>query len=99
MNNFKPSGIIPGLGREFAFAQKALDMPLNKISDPFKGNRGSFIIRVTSRTEFDSTAYSLQKSTIRTTLLNQKKSSLFLQWIEEIKNAADIVDNRYQFFR
>ncbi|VAX16039.1 Peptidyl-prolyl cis-trans isomerase PpiC [hydrothermal vent metagenome] len=99
VNNFKPNGIIPGLGREFAFAQKALDMPLNKISDPFKGNRGSFIIRVTSRTEFDSTAFSLQKNTIRTTLLNQKKSSLFSQWIEEIKNEADIVDNRYQFYR
>ena len=99
VNNFKPNGVIPGLGREFAFAQKALELPINKISDPFKGNRGSFIIRVTSRTEFDSTAFSLQKNTIRTALLSQKKSSLFSQWIEEVKNEAEIVDNRYQFYR
>ncbi len=76
-----------------------MDLSLNQISEPFKGNRGSFIIRVTNKTKFDSTSYSLQKNTIRTTLLNQKKSSLSSQWIEQIKEEADIVDNRYQFYR
>jgi len=99
VNNFAPNGVIPGLGREYAFAQKAMDLSLNQISEPFKGNRGSFIIRVTNKTKFDSTSYSLQKNTIRTTLLNQKKSSLSSQWIEQIKEEADIVDNRYQFYR
>ncbi len=99
VNNFAPNGVIPGLGREYAFAQKAMDLSLNKISDPFKGNKGSYIIRVTNRAEFDSTSFSLQKNTIRTTLLNQKKSSLFSQWIEQIKEEADIIDNRYQFYR
>ncbi len=99
VNNFAPNGVIPGLGREYAFAQKAIDLSLNQISEPFKGNKGSYIIRVTNKTEFDSTSYSLRKNSIRTTLLNQKKSSLFSQWIEQIKEEADIIDNRYQFYR
>jgi peptidyl-prolyl cis-trans isomerase D len=99
VNNFSPNGVIPGLGREYAFAQKAMDLSLNQISEPFKGNKGSYIIRVTNRAEFDSTSFSLQKNTIRTTLLNQKKSSLFSQWIEQIKEEAEIIDNRYQFYR
>ncbi|MEN8193148.1 MAG: peptidylprolyl isomerase [Bacteroidota bacterium] len=99
VNNFPPSGVIPTLGREYTFAQKAIDMPLNQISEPFKGTRGSFILRITNRTEFDSTSYSLQKNSIRNIILSQKKSSMLSQWIEEIKEEADIVDNRYQFYR
>lgn len=99
VNNFTPSGVVPGLGREYAFAQKAMSTPINQISEPFKGNKGSYILRVTNKTAFDSTAYSLQKSTIRTTMLNQKKSSIFSQWIGEIEKEADIVDNRYLFYR
>lgn len=99
VNNFSPSGVIPGLGREFTFAQKSFDLPLEKISDPFKGNRGSFILRVTSKTEFDSTSYTLQKGTLRNTILYQKRSSIFSQWVEELKAEADIVDNRFEFYR
>lgn len=99
VSNFTTSGMIPSLGREFAFSQKAFELPLNTVSEPFKGNRGSYIIKVTSKTPFDSTAFSLRKGIIRTTLLNQKKSSLYTQWLKEIKEEADIVDNRYQFYR
>lgn len=97
--NFTPAGSIPTLGRDYAFSQKALELPVNKISEPFKGNRGSYIIKVTSKTPFDSTSFSMQKNSIRTSLLNQKKSALYTQWLLDIKNEADIVDNRYQFFR
>jgi len=97
--NFTPAGSIPTLGRDYAFSQKALELPVNKISEPFKGNKGSYIIKVTSKTPFDSTSFSMQKNSIRTSLLNQKKSALYTQWLLDIKNEADIVDNRYQFFR
>ncbi len=99
VNNFSSAGSIPTIGREFAFSQVALESPINVVSEPIKGNRGSYIIRVTSRTAFDSTSYSLQKNTIRTTLLNQKKSTLYSQWLINIKEEADIVDNRYNFYR
>ena len=99
VNNYPPSGVVPGLGREFKFAQKSLELPVFEISDPFKGNKGSFILKVTSKTPFDSTSYSIQKNTIRNILLNQKRSSIFSQWIEGIKEEADVVDNRHQFYR
>lgn len=99
VNNYPPSGVVPGLGREFKFAQKSLELPVFEISDPFKGNRGSFILKVTSKTPFDSTSYSIQKNTIRNILLTQKRSSIFSQWIEGIKEEADVVDNRHQFYR
>lgn len=99
VNNFSTVGSIPTIGREFAFSQTAFESPINVVSEPVKGNRGSYIIRVTNKTEFDSTSYSLRKNTIRTSLLNQKKSALYSQWLVDIKEEADIVDNRYNFYR
>ncbi len=99
VNNFSTSGSIPTIGRDYAFSQTAFELPLNKVSEPFLGNRGAYIIKVTSRTAFDSTAFTLQKNSIRTSLLNQKKSALYSQWLVDIKDEADIVDNRYMFYR
>lgn len=99
VQNFSPNGSIPSLGREFAFSAKAVELNINEISDAFLGSRGAFIIRVTSRTEFDSTSYSLQKNSIRDNLLNQKKSRIFDQWIQSLKREAKIVDNRHIFYR
>jgi len=99
VSNFSTSGSIPSVGREFAFSQTAYATPVNVVSEPFNGNRGSYIIRVTNKTEFDSTSFSLQKNTMRTTLLNQKKSALYKQWLVDIKEEADIVDNRFNFYR
>jgi parvulin-like peptidyl-prolyl isomerase len=99
VKNFSTGGTIPTIGRDYAFALTAFETPLNTVSEPFKGNRGSYIIKVTNKTKFDSTAFTLQKNAIRTSLLNQKKAALFSEWIIDIKKEADIVDNRYQFYR
>ncbi len=99
VSNFSTAGSIPTIGREFAFSQTAFDSDINVVSQPVKGNRGSYIVRVTSKTAFDSTSFSLQKNSIRTNLLNQKKSALYSQWLVDIKEEASIVDNRFNFYR
>jgi peptidyl-prolyl cis-trans isomerase D len=99
VNNFSTSGTIPTIGRDFAFAHRAFELPVNTVSEPFKGTNGSYIIKVTNRTAFDSTSFTLQKNSIRTTFLNSKKSSLYTQWLVDIRREADIIDNRYQFYR
>ena len=95
---FKPQGSIPNVGIDYAFSRKALEIPLNKVSNPVKGERGYYLIKVLARTPFDSSAYSIQKNTIRAQLLQQKKSQFFGQWISNLRKNADIVDNRRQFF-
>lgn len=97
--NFTANGNVPGLGRDLAFTQAALDEPLNKISNPFKGIRGYFLIKVTQRTAIDSTLYSIQKNSLRDNLLAQKKSRVFTEWIESLKKDAAIEDTRYLFYR
>ncbi len=97
--NFTASGTIPGIGRDYAFTQAALDAELNKITGPVKANRGYYLLKVTERSEIDSTMFSIQKNAIRDNLLRQRKSRVFTDWIKRLKDQADIEDNRYQFYR
>ena len=92
------SGYIPVIGRDFAFIEKAKDLELNKISEPVKGVKGYYLMKVVNRTEFDSSAYTIQRNTIRDQLLSEEKNTYFNEWIAKARKDADIVDNRYLFF-
>jgi peptidyl-prolyl cis-trans isomerase D len=95
---FSPNGSIPNIGRDYAFIHAAVNADLNKVSDPVKGFRGYFLIKVTERSSFDSAAYSIQRNALRDQLIQEKRSMYVNQWLEKLKKDADIVDKRYIFF-
>ncbi len=95
---FAAKGSIPNIGFNYEFTQVSLHEPLNTVSNPVKGERGYYLIKVLSRTKFDSSAFAVQKNTIRDEILRQKKSSFFGQWLSMLKKKAKIVDHRRQFF-
>ncbi len=97
--NFTPMQPPPNVGRDFVFTEKAMKQPANKISEPFKGQRGYFIIKVVKRNDFDNSAFSIQKNSLRSSILQEKKSYFFNQWLMQVKKDADIVDNRRLFYR
>ncbi len=97
--NFNAANPIPGIGREPAFVQAALTAELNKITDPVKASRGYFLLKVTRRTKFDSTMFSIQKKSLRENILNKKRNRVFADWVKGLKDQAEIVDNRYKFYR
>ena len=71
---------------------------LNKVTEPVKGLRGYYLIKVTKRTPFDQKLYSTQSSTLRSTMIQEKRSRFLNQWVTEIKESSEIVDNRYLFY-
>jgi peptidyl-prolyl cis-trans isomerase D len=95
---FSPNGSIPNIGRDYAFIHTAVNADLNKVSDPIKGFRGYFLIKVTERSSFDSVAYSVQRNALRDQLIQEKRSMYVNQWLEKLKKDADIEDKRYVFF-
>ncbi len=95
---FPAAGPVAKIGRDFGFLEKAKELKLNTISDPVKGNRGYYLIKVTYRTPFDSSAFAIQKNTLRNSLMEQKKRSFFNEWIAGLRKNADIVDKRYLFY-
>ncbi len=95
---FSATGSIPGIGMDYNFIAHSLKLPLNKVSNPVKGERGYFLIKVLSRTPFDAKKFAIQKNAIMNNLLEQKKSAFFSEWLANLKKNADIVDHRSQFF-
>ena len=96
--NFTPAGSIPNIGRDYSFINAAMTLNLNKVSEPIKGVRGYYLIKVTQRTPFNLNEYNAKSAEIRNMLLQERRNAFLSQWITDIKKSADIVDNRYKFF-
>lgn len=95
---FTPAGVVPGIGKDYAFIEECLHADLNKISAPVKGIKGYYLIDVTYRTPFDSSKFTIQRNSLRDKILQQKKGTFFNEWLTKLKKDADIVDNRYIFY-
>jgi parvulin-like peptidyl-prolyl isomerase len=89
---------IPGIGQDYSFISTVLSINKGETSDPVRGLRGYYIIQVTDKTEFDSSAYSIQSSTIRNNILQERRNTYINAWLSQLKDKADIVDNRHIFY-
>lgn len=95
---FTPNGSIPNIGRDYAFIDAAMKTKVDNISEPVRGYRGYFLIKTLEKSSFDSSAYSIQRNSIRDQLFQEKRNIYVSQWLEKLKKDADIVDKRYMFF-
>jgi peptidyl-prolyl cis-trans isomerase D len=96
---FSVTGVIPGIGRDPVFSGTAAGLTVGQVSKAFQGQRGAFIVQLLSRTQPDTIAYKAQREMLRTRLLQDKRSRFAAEWIERLKEHADIEDNRENFFR
>ncbi|HEY7752127.1 MAG TPA: peptidylprolyl isomerase, partial [Ignavibacteriaceae bacterium] len=95
---FNSQTSIPNIGNDKAFIRTALSMETDQLSQPVKGLRGYYLIKLTEKTTFDSTMYKTQSPTLRNSILQEKKNAYFNMWLKQIKDKAEIVDNRYLFY-
>ena len=95
---FNSESSIPGIGKNYAIIETALNADTSGIEGPVESPSGYYLIKVNSKSPFDSTAFSTQSSTLRNNLLQQKKRLVVSQWLADLKDKADIVDNRYKFY-
>jgi parvulin-like peptidyl-prolyl isomerase len=89
----------PGIGRDPAFLGAVEVLQPGKISNPVQGQRGAYLICVTSRTPFDTAAFASQRESLQSRLLQEKKGRFINDWIAKLKEGAEIEDHRDQFFR
>ncbi len=97
--NFTPAGSIPNIGRDYAFMDAAMKTELNKVSQPVKGQRGYYLIKVSKRTPFDKNAFEQSSAAIRNMLFQEKRNRFLDKWIADLKKNAEIEDNRNLFYR
>jgi peptidyl-prolyl cis-trans isomerase D len=96
---FTLNGFIPTVGRENALLGAVKRSPVGKILPPIEGQRGVYLAKIINRTPFDTAAYAAQKGILSAQVLQEKKQRVLTQWLEKLKESADIEDNRELFFR
>ncbi|MGE5860453.1 MAG: peptidylprolyl isomerase [Ignavibacteria bacterium] len=96
--NFTANSFVPTVGKDFAFIETSLKIKPDKISDPVKGQRGYYLLKLLERSKFDSSAYELKRASIRDNILAEKKNAYFSLWLSNLKKEAQIIDDRHIYY-
>mgnify|MGYP001005636384 CR=1 FL=1 len=98
--DLKDNGTVPGIGQDYFLTTMAFKEQLNKISEPFAGDKGVYIIQVKSR-NIPSDKKQIEqgiKDRIKT-LKEGSRNSAFYNWFRQITDDSKIVDYRISKWR
>lgn len=84
---------VAGAGVEPALVSLAVYSPLNEVSAPATGNNGVYLVQVTNKQQIETDTSEVQEQ-----LKNNLNSKVSYQLQETIRDNADIVDNRSNFY-
>ncbi|HET9132261.1 MAG TPA: peptidylprolyl isomerase, partial [Terriglobia bacterium] len=96
---FTANESVPGIGRDPKFVGVAMALNPGEVSKPFDGLRGYYILKLLTKTPFDTARFAAEQGTLRDQMLQEKKSRLISDWLTALRTKADIVDNREKFYR
>jgi parvulin-like peptidyl-prolyl isomerase len=96
---FRPTEAPAGVGRDESFIGMALKLTPGELSNPFEGVRGYYIVKLLSKTPFDTTAFLVQRSSLREELQLEKRNKLSQDWLTALRARATIEDYRDRFYR
>lgn len=90
--------VVPGIGRDPKFVGTALGMSEGETSDVIRGGNAVFVLHVTGIQD-PPPLEPADITRIREQLLNRRRSQVRSQWITELRETADITDNRNVFLQ
>ena len=82
------------LGRSEQLVGALINSKKGDIVGPVKTARGHGIVKVMEIEKFDSTNWVSTKTNIRTDLANKKEREVYSDWMQSLKDEAEIIDNR-----
>lgn len=97
--SFKATDAPAGVGRDYTFIGTAFSLNAGQVSKPFEGSRGYYIIKLLSKTPFDSTQFANERASLREQLLQEKRNRVFSEWLNALREKASIEDHRDKFYR
>ena len=89
--------ILEGIGDDPIFKGTVFGLrDVGKVSEVFQGLDGTaFIVRLDEITPPSPAAYTSQELQIKTDLINFMKQGVYERWFANLREQADIVDNRF----
>lgn len=98
-NTVKDNGSIQGAGLDMSFAAHVFLSPVGKITGALRGERGYYILQVLARKDADMKNFAAQRVGLVQGERNKAQGMSFFRWKTELRDRADIEDNRGKFFR
>ncbi len=86
------------LGRSDQLVGALLKSNVGDILGPVKTSRGHGVVKVLNIEEFDSTKWKNSKEGLRAELSTRKEREAYSEWMKDLREDADIVDNRKYHF-
>ena len=90
----KLSSSFISLGKSEQLIGALLNSEKNNLIGPIKTNRGYGLVKILEISTFDSTNWNSQKNIIKTDLNRIKETTNYQNWMANLKENAEIVDNR-----
>ena len=82
------------LGRSDQLVGALLTSEIGDILGPIKTSRGHGVIKVLEIEKLDSTNWSNSIESLRAELINKKEREAYSEWMKDLRDEADIIDNR-----
>ena len=99
-DDFSRNSIVPEIGNLPEFTGTAFSLnSQNRLSPPIKTDRGAFIIEFASRTAIDDSLFVSLKDSLSSVVLQDKQRRVYEDWYTQLRESAEIVDNRSEYFR
>lgn len=96
---FKPTDFPAGVGRDPRFIGTVLATEPGRISAPFEGVRGAYVIKTLTRSAIDSAHFAAERPSLRDQILQEKRNRFLTDWQRTMRESASIEDHRDKFFR
>lgn len=84
---------VTGAGVEPALVSLAVYSPVNQVSEPAAGNNGVYLVQVTNKEKVE-----VNKEQVKRQLVNSINQRVSYQLLQTIRDNAEIVDNRSNFY-
>ncbi len=90
----KLSASFISLGKSDQLIGALLNSKKNNLIGPIKTNRGYGLVKILEISSFDSTIWASQKDIIKIDLNRNKETTNYQNWMINLKEKAEIIDNR-----
>ena len=99
-DEFSRNSSVPEIGNLPEFVGTCFSLNLqNRLSPPIKTDRGAFIIELVSRTAIDDSLFISLQDSLNSVVLQDKQRRVYEDWYTQLRESAEIVDNRSEYFR
>ena len=95
---FARTGFVPNVGSRNAFIGTAFRLPAGQTSEIVSTDRGAYILRVEEKQPVDEKTIEAEKETLLRQVLSQKRQEVIAAWFTDLREKAEIVDNRHVFY-